>query len=142
MPGRALVALCFGFNLLVALGSKGVLSSYGFGFPLLLTTIHMAFTAVLSNAVSSPGAAGRCAPYRAFGMRRGVLFGVIFVTNIVLNNIALHYVSVSSHQVIRSLTPAFSAVLGFQGAEAAGTQQPHERVTSHFSYAGAVPTQR
>ena len=88
---RALVALWFGFHLLVTL-TKGVLSSYGFGFPLLLTTIHLAFTAVLSNAVSSStDVGGPCAPLRAFGMRRVVLFSVVFVTSIVLNNGALHY---------------------------------------------------
>ena len=71
-------------------------------------------TAVLSNTVAALFVGGSLlAPVRAFGASRVLMFSVLFIANILLSNIALHAVSVSAHQVIRSTVPVFSAAIGF-----------------------------
>jgi drug/metabolite transporter (DMT)-like permease len=117
------LGLWFVFNLLLTLSSKSIFRVYAFRFPRLLTIIHMLFTSVLSNVVSllcsssSSGGGGggvgeRVESLSASRWLRVVLFSAVYALNIALSNISLLFVSVSLHQVVRSLTPVFTVLVG------------------------------
>ena len=121
------LGLWFVFNLLLTLSSKSIFRVHAFRFPRLLTIIHMLFTSVLSNVVSllcsSSGGGGgggsggggvgeRVESLSASRWLRVVLFSAVYALNIALSNISLLFVSVSLHQVVRSLTPVFTVLVG------------------------------
>ena len=113
------LGLWFVCNLLITLGTKGTFRTHGFTFPRTLTLVHMLFTSVLSNIAVFMGCDDGSAERRggAFSTptsaMRILVYSTIFACNIVLSNTALQFVSVSMHQVIRSLTPALTVVLGY-----------------------------
>ena len=113
------LGLWFVCNLLITLGTKGTFRTHGFIFPRTLTLVHMLFTSVLSNIAVYLGCNDNIAAQRErvistpMSAMRIFVYSTIFACNIVLSNIALQFVSVSMHQVIRSLTPAITVLLGY-----------------------------
>ncbi|KAK9832050.1 hypothetical protein WJX81_002190 [Elliptochloris bilobata] len=101
-----------GLNAGLNMTNKWALGIYGFRFPLLLTSCHMAF----SFLILAPFMAYE--PFRSKHRNtvrkqwRGLLMmGLFMAANISLNNLSLTLISLSLNQVIRSSLPVVTAVL-------------------------------
>lgn len=97
-----LVVAYLSLNSLLSLTNKWALGMYGFSFPLLLTTSHMAFTfcALLPCMLQNP--------YRSTHIKtlqhqwKGLAtIGFCMAANVSLNNFSLVLITLSLNQVIR-----------------------------------------
>lgn len=115
-PSESRLVLAFYFaswfflNIVITLYCKALFSVYAFPFPMVMTIIHMIFT---YTGVKVTQSLGLHAPKRPPpGARRTILwFSVVFTVNIWLSNAGLQAVSVSLHQVVRTLVPLFTMFL-------------------------------
>lgn len=105
------VVLYFATSLALTIHNKWVLSKLNFRFPWFLTALHISFSGAGSWLVCrySPSIPSRQLDRDAWV--RLLLFSVLYALNIAMSNVSLAYVSLSFHQIVRSLVPAFILVL-------------------------------
>ncbi|RKP20462.1 TPT-domain-containing protein [Rozella allomycis CSF55] len=104
--------ICYYFlaNLGLTIHNKWVLSQLHFDFPWLLTAIHIgvsglgAFVTLIRTKTIS-------APLNARETIKLVLFSLLYTINIAISNVSLNYVSLSFHQIARSMTPFFTVLI-------------------------------
>ncbi|EFN59787.1 hypothetical protein CHLNCDRAFT_133480 [Chlorella variabilis] len=106
-----LVVLYLSLNSSLNLLNKWSLGVYGFRFPFLLTSCHMAF----SFCVLAPMALREPWEHHRATLRKqwkGVVYiGAFMALNIALNNISLLDISLTLNQIIRSAIPVVTCVL-------------------------------
>ena len=98
-----LVFAYLGLNSVLNLTNKGSLGIYGFNFPLLLTTCHMAFgfCVLLPFMLQEPFRSKH--QHTLEKQWKGLIaIGIYMAANISLNNLSLVLISLSLNQVIRS----------------------------------------
>ena len=97
-----LVVAFLTLNSVLNLTNKWALSSYGFRFPLLLTTCHMSFSflALLPFMVREPFRS-KHRESLATQWKGLVAIGIYMAANISLNNLSLVLITLSLNQVIR-----------------------------------------
>jgi drug/metabolite transporter (DMT)-like permease len=98
-------------NLAVTLSTKSLFKLFSFTFPQLVTLSHLVATGFFSAVLVFWAKVVPAATLDQNQRTRIALFSMLFVVNIVLSNVALRYVSVSMHQIIRSTTPAITVLL-------------------------------
>ncbi|KAA6421352.1 MAG: hypothetical protein FRX49_08629 [Trebouxia sp. A1-2] len=107
-----LVAAYLGLNSILNLTNKWALGVYGFTFPLLLTTCHMAFSfcVLLPFMIREPFRSKHHATLEK-QWKGLVAIGVYMAANVSLNNLSLVLITLSLNQVIRSAIPVCTATL-------------------------------
>lgn len=109
----ALVATFLTLNCTLNLLNRWALGIYGFKYPIVMTTCHMAFSVVV------------LAPYMLFTaerrqshvdvLRKGwkgvACIGCFMAVNISFNNLSLVYITLSLNQIIRASLPVVTAIL-------------------------------
>ncbi|KAL0040726.1 hypothetical protein WJX79_003172 [Trebouxia sp. C0005] len=107
-----LVAAYLGLNSILNLTNKWALGVYGFTFPLLLTTCHMAFSfcVLLPFMIREPFRSKHRATLEK-QWKGLVAIGVYMAANVSLNNLSLVLITLSLNQVIRSAIPVCTATL-------------------------------
>lgn len=106
-----LVALYLSLNSSLNLLNKWSLGVYGFRFPFLLTSCHMAFSFMVLAplAMREPWEVHRATLQKQW---KGVVYiGAFMALNIALNNISLLDISLTLNQIIRSAIPVVTCVL-------------------------------
>lgn len=94
-------------NVGLTLMNKAVFSKVSFPYPFLLSSVHMACNSLGAAMLSYFLGVEKCPrTYKSY------LFSIIFSLNIAVGNMSLKYVSVNFNQMMRSLVPALSIVLG------------------------------
>jgi hypothetical protein len=130
----ALIAVWFCCNIGVLLLNKALLSSYGFGYPVFLTALHVRLPPVrralpcapdrpprpraqmaACTALSSAAVRGlRLVPYEplrsARHTRRVALLSAVFCASVVAGNVSLRFIPVSFNQAVSATDPAFTAL--------------------------------
>lgn len=103
LASRVMLVVTFlSLNSVLNLSNKWVLSTYGFRFPLTLTTCHMAFSfcALLPVMLRTPHVDKHWETIKA--QQLGLLaIGTFMAANIALNNYSLVLITLSLNQVIR-----------------------------------------
>ncbi len=107
-----LVVAFLTLNSTLNLTNKWALSSYGFRFPLLLTTCHMSFSflALLPFMVREPFKSKHRGSL-ATQWKGLIAIGIFMAANISLNNLSLVLITLSLNQVIRSDSPTLLGLL-------------------------------
>ena len=129
----ALIAAWFASNIGVLLLNKALLSSYAFGFPVFLTSLHVRlprYAARPSCALNARPRASQMAactilslvavrglrlvppePLRsARHARRVALLSAVFCASVVAGNVSLRFIPVSFNQAVSATDPAFTAL--------------------------------
>lgn len=102
----ALVAAYLGLNSLLNLTNKWALGVYGLSFPLLLTTVHMAFSfTVLLPYMLRPSMRQQHRDTLSKQWKGIVAIGLYMATNVALNNSSLVWVTLTLNQIIRQALP-------------------------------------
>ena len=97
-----LVAAYLGLNSLLNLTNKWALGVYGLSFPLLLTTVHMAFSfTVLLPFMLRPSMQQRHRDTLSKQWKGIVAIGLYMACNVALNNSSLVWVTLTLNQIIR-----------------------------------------
>ena len=116
-------------NVSVTLLNKAAFATVDFHYPYFLSFIHMVCNSlgseVIFHSLKTDAKTGQMGIYQrllgnivrkeldASGKKYIVAFSVIFSLNIAIGNVSLRYVSVNFNQVMRSLVPAITIVMGF-----------------------------
>mmetsp|Transcript_43737 Transcript_43737/g.110278 ORF Transcript_43737/g.110278 Transcript_43737/m.110278 type:complete len:224 (-) Transcript_43737:118-789(-) len=97
-------------NICTLLLNKHLYANVGFNFPFSLTAIHMAFCFVGSFFCLRVFKLFQFTPIESSEtiLRRVLPNAVLVTVNIVFGNVALQYIPISFHQVIKSLGPALA----------------------------------
>jgi hypothetical protein len=95
-------------NVAVTLLNKAAFSSVHFNYPMTLSLIHMLCSGIgcrifYTRPVKSLSSEAR---------KQILLFSIIFTLNIAVGNVSLKYVSVNFNQVMRSLVPGLTLLVG------------------------------
>eukprot|EP01056_Protomagalhaensia_sp_Gyna25_P005701 Protomagalhaensia_sp_Gyna_25__5700@NODE_812_length_2564_cov_458_831287_g640_i0_p1_GENE_NODE_812_length_2564_cov_458_831287_g640_i0NODE_812_length_2564_cov_458_831287_g640_i0_p1_ORF_typecomplete_len443_score36_78TPT/PF03151_16/2_1e54UAA/PF08449_11/4_6e19EamA/PF00892_20/8_5e06EamA/PF00892_20/0_13CRTlike/PF08627_10/0_00086SLC35F/PF06027_12/0_0037Nuc_sug_transp/PF04142_15/0_0067PUNUT/PF16913_5/3_NODE_812_length_2564_cov_458_831287_g640_i011482476 len=100
----------FILNIVITLASKAMFANFNFPYPMMLTAVHFAVTALGSQIAAYSGIydAVTITPRQIAGL---VWFSLVFTINIWLSNYALLVVSVAVHQVFRTTIPLFTMIL-------------------------------
>lgn len=107
-----LVAAYLTLNSALNLLNKWALGVYGFRFPFLLTSAHMAFSFVVLAPIAMKES-WKSHQQHLERQWKGIFFiGAFLALNIGLNNISLLEISLSLNQVIRSSIPVVTCILG------------------------------
>ncbi|KAL3130623.1 hypothetical protein ABBQ38_008017 [Trebouxia sp. C0009 RCD-2024] len=107
-----LVFAYLGLNSVLNLTNKWALGVYGFSFPLLLTTCHMAFSCcVLLPFMLREPFRSKHRPTIEKQWKGLVAIGIYMAANVSLNNLSLVLITLSLNQVIRSAIPVCTATL-------------------------------
>eukprot|EP01069_Polyplicarium_translucidae_P007299 Polyplicarium_translucidae@DN3086_c0_g1_i7.p1 len=97
----------FTLNVVITLYSKAAFSIIKFPYPMLMTCIHMVFTA-LGCQICAWAGLYKPATLSRDGWKTVLWFSLIFTANIWLSNASLMMVSVNLHQVVRTTIPLFT----------------------------------
>jgi len=116
-------------NVGVTLLNKAVFATVDFHYPYFLSFVHMVCNSIGSNMVfislGKDEASGNAGVLQRLlgkverktldnsGKRSIIAFSFIFSLNIAIGNVSLRHVSVTFNQVMRSLVPAITIIMGF-----------------------------
>eukprot|EP01066_Platyproteum_vivax_P016264 Platyproteum_vivax@DN7066_c0_g1_i2.p1 len=106
------LSMWFLLNVVITLYSKAVFLKYNFPYPLIMTTIHMVFTALGVNVCGWIGIF-EVKPLSDSAWRTMMWFSILFTVNIWLSNATLMAVSVNLHQVVRTTIPIFTIIISY-----------------------------
>ena len=97
-----LIAAYLGLNIILNVTNRWALGVYGFAFPLLLTTCHMAFSfcLLLPFMLHEPFRSKHCDTL-AKQWKGLAAIGLYMAANIALNNLSLVLITLSLNQIIR-----------------------------------------
>lgn len=97
-------------NLGLTIHNKWVLNKLHFDFPWLLTATHIGISGI-GAAIAMWYSGLTLSSIHSRELLVLVLFSLLYTINIAISNVSLNYVTLSFHQIVRSLTPAFTIVL-------------------------------
>eukprot|EP01120_Amphizonella_sp_Union-15-10_P001334 TRINITY_DN113_c0_g2_i1.p1 TRINITY_DN113_c0_g2~~TRINITY_DN113_c0_g2_i1.p1 ORF type:complete len:339 (-),score=46.89 TRINITY_DN113_c0_g2_i1:29-1045(-) len=110
--GNFWLSCWFALNIILTLMNKAFFSRWDFSYPITLSFVHMLVTCICTWSANT---------YFGFprksldidGHYRVFFFAVLFCANVMLGNVALHFLSVSLVQVVRSTIPGIAMLLSF-----------------------------
>ena len=107
------VVAWYSSNIGVLLLNKYLLSSYGFRFPVFLTTCHMLLCSLLSYVISVTDMVPLQTLRSLTQFCKIVALSVVFSFSVVCGNVSLRFIPVSFNQAIGATTPFFTAVFAY-----------------------------
>lgn len=99
-------AVYFASNICITISNKVLMSEYGFNFPWILTSFQALVSGIGAHLVMYLEGTETGVTPKYF-----IAYSLLYTINNAVNNISITRVSLSFHQIIRSSSPIFTAVL-------------------------------